>query len=331
MFGQWIKGLLLLGGLTAGIAAASFYGAISVTFGVPGLHTSAITLVVPKGAGLNRVSHMLADRGAIRQARLFAVGARVRGAADRLRAGEFRIPARASMEEVLARLVSGDVVQHRLMVPEGLSVREVISLLAEDPVLDGQIAELPEEGSLRPETYYFVRGETRTQILRRMWQAQDLLLEELWAARDPASPVQSIEEALILASIVEKETALEGERARIAAVFLNRLKKGMRLQSDPTVIYGLTGGGNMDRPLRQSDLEGETPYNTYRIRGLPPTPITNPGRASLEAVLHPLPTEDLYFVADGTGGHVFATTLEEHNRNVQLWRQTERRIERQKR
>ena len=324
MFGQWIKGLLLLGGLTAGIAAAAFYGSISVSFGVRGPHTSAITLVVPKGAGLNRVSHMLAARGAIRQPRLFAVGARMRGAAERLQAGEFRIPARASMDEVLTRLVSGDVVQHRLTVPEGLSVREVISLLTENPVLDGQIAEIPEEGSLRPETYYFVHGETRTQILRRMQQAQDSLLGELWVARDPATPVQSIEEALILASIVEKETALEGERARIAAVFLNRFKKGMRLQSDPTVIYGLTGGSNMDRPIRQSDLDGETPYNTYRIRGLPPTPITNPGRASLEAVLHPMQTEDLYFVADGTGGHVFATTLEEHNRNVQHWRQIER-------
>ena len=324
MFWQWIKGLLLLGGFTAGIAAAAFYGAISVSFGVPGRHTSAITLVVPKGAGLNRVSHLLADSGAIRQPRLFAVGARIRGTADRLQAGEFRIPARASMEDVLARLVSGDVVQHRLTVPEGLSVREVISLLAENPVLDGQITEVPEEGSLRPETYYFVHGETRTQLLRRMQQMQDLLLEELWVARDPATSVQSIEEALILASIVEKETALEGERAHIAAVFLNRFKKGMRLQSDPTVIYGLTGGSNIDRPIRQSDLDGESPYNTYRIRGLPPTPITNPGRASLEAVLHPLLTEDLYFVADGTGGHVFATTLEEHNRNVQRWRKIER-------
>ena len=324
MFGQWIKGLLLLGGLTASIAAAAFYGAISVSFGVPGPHASAITLVVPKGAGLNRVSHMLADRGAIRQPRLFAVGARIQGTADRLQAGEFRIPARASMEEVLARLVSGDVVQHRLTVPEGLSVRQVISLLAKNPVLDGQIGEIPEEGSLRPETYYFVHGETRAQILRRMRQTQDLLLEELWAHRDPATPVRSIKEALILASIVEKETALEGERARIAAVFLNRFKKGMRLQSDPTVIYGLTGGSDLDRPIRQSDLDSETPYNTYRIRGLPPTPITNPGRASLEAVLHPLQTQELYFVADGAGGHVFATTLEEHNGNVQRWRRIER-------
>ena len=324
MIGQWIKGLLLLGGLTAGIAAAAFYGAVGISFGVPGPHTSIITLVVPKGAGLNRVSQILADRGAIRRPRIFTVGARIRGTAERLQAGEFRIPARASMEEVLARLVSGDVVQHRLTVPEGLSVREVLALLAENPVLEGQIAEIPKEGSLRPETYHFVHGETRTRIVQRMQLAQDLLLEELWLARDSATPVKSIEEALILASIVEKETALEGERARIAAVFLNRFKKGMRLQSDPTVIYGLTGGRNMDRPIRQSDLDGETPYNTYRIRGLPPTPITNPGRASLEAVLHPLQSEDIYFVADGTGGHVFAVTLEEHNRNVQRWRQIER-------
>ena len=324
MIGQWIKGLLLLGGLTAGIAAAAFYGAVGISFGVPGPHTSAITLVVPKGAGLNRVSQILADRGAIRRPRLFAMGARIHGTAERLQAGEFRIPARASMEEVLARLISGDVVQHRLTVPEGLSVREVLALLAENPVLEGQIAEIPKEGSLRPETYHFVHGETRTRIVQRMQLAQDLLLEELWLARDSATPVKSIEEALILASIVEKETALEGERARIAAVFLNRFKKGMRLQSDPTVIYGLTGGRNMDRPIRQSDLDGETPYNTYRIRGLPPTPITNPGRASLEAVLHPLQSENIYFVADGTGGHVFAVTLEEHNRNVQRWRQIER-------
>jgi UPF0755 protein len=324
MLGQWIKGLLILGGLTAGIAAAAVYGAISIAFDVAGTQGFSVNVIIPKGAGLNLVSVRLAEKGVIRRPRLFAVGARLQGQADRLQAGEFKIPARASMEEVLAILMAGDVVQHRMTVPEGLSVSEVVALLIENPVLDGPAPALIEEGSIRPETYYFVRGEKRTQLLRRMQDAQKLLLEELWSVRDPTTPVRNVEDALILASIVEKETARKEERARIAAVFLNRIRKGMRLQSDPTVIYGLAGGGDLDRPIKQSDLVSDTPYNTYRIQGLPPGPISNPGRASLEAVLHPLATEDLYFVADGTGGHVFAKTLNEHNRNVQRWRRFER-------
>ena len=324
MLGQWIKGLLSFGGLTAGVAAAAFYGAIRISFEAAGTQGSNITIVIPNGAGLNRVSALLAERGAIRQPRFFVIGVRLEGEANRLQAGEFEIPAGSSMAEVLALLVSGEVVQHRLTIPEGLSVSEVISLLEENPALNGPVPANVAEGSIRPETYYFVRGETRGQLLRRLQEAQELLLQELWAARDPAIPFAAVEEALILASIVEKETALESERARIAAVFLNRFELGMRLQSDPTVIYGLKGGGNLDRPIRQSDLEGDTPYNTYRILGLPPTPISNPGRASLEAVLHPIASDELYFVADGTGGHVFAKTLAEHNRNVLRRRQIER-------
>jgi UPF0755 protein len=188
----------------------------------------------------------------------------------------------------------------------------------------GELSLAPEEGELLPETYAYTRGETRDGMVRTMMKAQDDFVEEIWGKRATELPFNTREEAIILASIVEKETGVADERPRIAAVFVNRLKKGMRLESDPTVIYGLTKGEPLGRGIRLSELRKETPYNTYVINGLPPTPIANPGKAAIEAVLNPLDTEDIFFVADGTGGHAFAATLEEHNRNVAKWRRVER-------
>jgi UPF0755 protein len=203
-----------------------------------------------------------------------------------------------------------------------------LARIAEHPSLTGEIAIAPPEGAIKPDTYLFRRGMSRDTLISEMTAAQSKLLDELWKARNPSLPLKTSEEAVILASIVEKETAVPEERPKIASVFLNRLARGMRLQSDPTIIYGIVGGkGRLDRPLTKADIAQTTPYNTYRIDGLPPGPIGNPGRASLEAVLNPLNTKLLYFVADGSGGHAFAETLEEHNRNVANWRQLGRMTE----
>jgi UPF0755 protein len=230
---------------------------------------------------------------------------------------------------VLDKLVAGDVVLRQVTIPEGLTTAQVLDLLAGVDGLEGTISMPPSEGSLLPETYDYTLGDTREMLIERMRKGMDSLIAELWPKRAAELPLKSPEEAVILASIVEKETGIPAERPRVAAVFVNRLKRGMPLQSDPTVIYGLTRGkvasvangeGILGRKLIRADLDLDNPYNTYRILGLPPGPIANPGRASLEAVLNPPATTELYFVADGTGGHAFASTLEEHNRNVARWR-----------
>jgi UPF0755 protein len=220
--------------------------------------------------------------------------------------------------------VRGKSILHKLTAPEGKTTKQILALVAAHEVLVGDITMAPAEGALLPETYSFTRGETRDELIADMMRARDAVLDELWEKRANDLPIMTKDEAIILASIVEKETGVASERPLIAAVFVNRLRRGMRLQSDPTIIYGLTGGEPLGRGLRKSELERETPYNTYLISGLPPTPIANPGRASIEAVLDPAESDYLFFVADGTGGHVFAATLEEHNRNVVKWRQIER-------
>ncbi|MEE8371795.1 MAG: endolytic transglycosylase MltG [Sphingomonadales bacterium] len=320
--GKFLRAVLVAG-LVSGLVGAAFLGTLGIAFRTAGPHGAGATVVVPKGAGLSRVAEILGKAGVISRQKVFTAVVRMKGEAGRLRAGEFRVPARASMKDILRILTLGEVIQHRLTIPEGLSVAEVLERLAADDILVGDPQEVPEEGTLLPETYYFARGETRSALLRRMEAAQGDLLDQLWPARAPNLPLSGPLDAVILASIVEKETALEAERGHIAAVFLNRLTKGMRLQSDPTVIYGLTAGAELGRSLTKSDLDSDTPYNTYRIAGLPPTAIANPGRASLEAVLGPPASTDLYFVADGSGGHVFAATLAEHNRNVARWRRIE--------
>jgi len=287
----------------------------------PGPNAEPVVVSLPKGAGLADIAGLLADAGAIRDPLVFEVGVRVAGKAGRLKAGEYEIPPGSSASEVMAILVMGGTRVYKLTVPEGLTSAEVVRLVAAAPVLAGEAGPVPAEGTLLPETYHYSRGDDRADLVRRMTGDMTATLERLWAERDPDLPLDRPEQALILASIVEKETGLAAERPFIAGVFYNRLKAGMPLQSDPTVAYALAGpAGVLDRALTRADLDTASPYNTYLHKGLPPGPIANPGRAALDAVLHPEATDALYFVADGDGGHAFASTLEEHNRNVARWR-----------
>ena len=256
---------------------------------------------------------------------LFRLGVRVLGKSRSLQSGEYVLPPGATMRNVVDILTSGKTVARRLTLAEGLTSFEFVQEIEQAEGLDGRIETVPAEGTLLPETYHYSRGDTRTEIVRRMERALDQVLAELWPGRAAELPLKTPEEAVVLASIVEKETGVDGERALVASVFVNRLSKGMRLQSDPTVVYGLTGGkGLLGRALTRQDLQTPHPYNTYLIDGLPPGPIANPGRAALEAVLNPAKTKFLYFVADGSGGHAFAATLDEHNRNVAKWRKFKR-------
>jgi UPF0755 protein len=257
--------------------------------------------------------------------RIFKVFVAQEGKSGDLKAGEYAIPSGASMRAIMDLLVEGKVITYSVTAPEGRTSAMIVRILNAEPDLTGP--PLPEdvaEGALLPETYVFERNTSRQQILERMKRDHDKLLAELWEKRDPTIPVKTPYEAVILASIVEKETGVAEERPRVAAVFVNRLRKGMKLQSDPTIIYGITKGEPLGRGIRKSELEAATPYNTYVIDGLPPTPIACPGRASLEAVMNPPKSEELFFVADGTGGHAFAETYEEHQKNVAKWREIER-------
>jgi len=265
----------------------------------------------------------LEQGGAIRSASVFAAAAQVTGAARELKAGEYEFPSRASVAEVLDRVRHGRIVRHFVTIPEGVTSETAVDILMANAVLEGS-APVPSEGAILPETYDVERGEDRAIVLKRMMDARDRQLSDLWAKRRADLPLATPEEAVILASVVEKETALPSERPRIAAVFVNRLQQGIRLESDPTIIYGLTRGKPLGRGLRQSELDRPNAWNTYQINGLPPTPIANPGRASLAAVLDPPRTHELFFVADGKGGHVFSTTYAEHLRNVAQWRQVEK-------
>jgi UPF0755 protein len=291
----------------------------------PGPTTEERIVLVPRGAGLDRVADLLAAEGVIGSAALFRIGARYAGRNAVLRYGEYAVPAGASMAEVYGILISGRTVQHPLTVPEGLTSWEVAALVNGSELLSGAPVEPPPEGTLAPDTYFLSRGDGRAELLDRMSSQQRRILSEAWAARADGIAIASPEEALILASLIEKETALDSERARVSAVFHNRLRRGMRLQTDPTIIYGLTEGrGPLGRELTRRDIAAPTRWNTYVIDGLPPTPIANPGRASIEAAVRPAVSDELYFVADGSGGHAFARTLEEHNRNVAAWRAIER-------
>jgi len=286
-------------------------------------HGPTTTVILKPGAGVSEIATELARDGVIRSSTIFVVAAKVSGAGKRLKAGEYEFPNRASMALVMQKIRKGDIVRHWVTIPEGYTSEEAVDVLAASDVLTGS-APVPAEGSILPETYEVRRGDDRGAVLQRMMTARDNLLKALWAQRRADLPFQSPEQAMTLASIVEKETGLASERPRVAAVFINRLEQGVRLQTDPTVIYGLTQGRPLGRGLRESELLQPTPYNTYVINGLPPTPICNPGRASIAAVLDPPRTTELYFVASGTGGHVFASTLEQHNQNVARYRQVER-------
>ena len=278
---------------------------------------------LPMGTGLNQAAAILETQGVVRNALIFRAGVLINRKAAMLKAGEYAIPSGASPSQIMNILVEGKSIVYKLTLAEGVTSAAAVELVRNHPALVGDVTEIPPEGSLLPETYLFNRGTARADIIKKMRDDHNRVLDALWAGRAPNLPLASKEEAVILASIVEKETGLAEERPRVAAVFVNRLRKGMKLQSDPTIIYGLTKGVPLGRGIRQSELTQATPYNTYVIPGLPPTPIANPGKASIAAVLNPAQTEDLFFVADGTGGHVFAATIAEHEKNVQKWRQIE--------
>jgi UPF0755 protein len=257
---------------------------------------------------------------------VFRAAVRIDGGSP-LQAGEYRFPPHTSMRGALAMLRAGETVTRRLTVPEGMTSRQVVALLQSTESLAGEVVAPPVEGALLPETYNYAWGDSRNELIRRMSAAMTAAVDELWASRDADLPLASAREAVILASIVEKETAVSEERPRIAAVFINRLRLGMRLQADPTVAYAMHGGSGLGPPLSFTDLQHASPYNTYVVTGLPPGPIANPGRASLAAVMRPMRSEELYFVADGSGGHAFARTLDEHNRNVARWRKQNERAD----
>ena len=290
-------------------------------FIAPGPLAAARTVVVHQGSGVESIATRLLVDGVIRDRFLFKAGAWLTGRSTVMRAGEYRFRAGISTDEAIALLTSGETVKRRITIAEGLATSEVLRLIGADEGLNGDLPADVEEGSLLPETYYFSFGDTRAALVRRMRESMQATLGSLWDKRAPDLVLTTPEEALVLASMIERETALANERARVSAVFHNRLRRGMRLQSDPTVAYALTlGTAPLDRPLGKSDLRVDSPYNTYLVHGLPPTPIANPGRASIEAALHPAPTDELYFVADGTGGHAFSRTFPEHLRNVERWR-----------
>lgn len=282
-------------------------------------------VTLPSGAGVGAIAANLRAAGVIRSTDMFKAAVSLTGADRKLRAGEYEVPARASLRSVIVLLVEGRVVRHYLTLPEGWSSAQAVDILERQTLLTGTVEGTPEEGSLWPETYEISRGETRASVIARMRRAHDENLARLWAARSPDTVVRTPEEAVILASIVEKETAVGAERPRVAAVFSNRLRLGMRLESDPTIIYGITQGRPLGRGIRRSELQRETAWNTYRIDGLPPTPIANPGGEALAAVLNPPSSDELFFVADGTGGHAFSRTYDEHRAHVARWREIERR------
>lgn len=285
-------------------------------------------VLIERGKGVNAIARKLKTEGVIEQPLLFNVIARLQTS---LKAGEYEFPAQISMAEVIKMMEEGAVFDRKITIPEGLTSYQIVKLLKAREDLEGEIKNLPKEGSLLPDTYHFVKGETRSQKILQMQAAMTKALDELWEKRADNLPIKTKKEAVILASIVEKETGVAKERERVAGVFINRLRKSMPLQTDPTVIYAITKGkikeggkGPLGRRLLRKDLDIESPYNTYKNAGLPPGPIANPGYAALKATLNPEENDYIFFVADGTGGHVFAKTLTEHNRNVAKWRQIRR-------
>jgi UPF0755 protein len=290
----------------------------------PAARAGGVTdVILPRGAGVGQIASALKAAGVIGSRDIFYLAAKLGGSGRRLKAGEYEFPSHAPMAQVLNDIADGKVVKRFVVAPEGWTSAMVADAVRAQPVLTGEI-ETPPEGAILPDGYQIQRGEDRGDVIAKMMAAREALLAQLWASRAPDLPLKTPEEAVTLASIVEKETGIPAERPRIAALFENRLRQGIKLESDPTIIYGITKGRPLGHGITMKELVTATPYNTYRITGLPPTPISNPGRASLAAVLNPPKSDELYFVANGTGGHVFASTFAEHQANVAKWRVIER-------
>ena len=318
----WFLALVVV---ACGVAAGA-YVSFDREVTAPGPLQTATTIIIAPGSGTPAIARILGGLGVVRYPLVMELEARRSGRARALKPGEYKFEPGVSVTAALDKLVRHDVVARFVTIPEGLTSGEAMTILGQAPGMTGEIKDTPAEGMILPETYRYEWGDTREAVLARMRASQAALLKELWDARAPNLPLDTPEQAVILASVVEKETGVAAERPRVAAVFVNRLRKRIRLQSDPTVIYGLAPAtGALDRALTRADLEQATPYNTYVIDGLPPAPICNPGRAAIAAVLAPAASEDLYFVADGSGGHVFAATLDQHNRNVAAWRRLQNR------
>ena len=284
---------------------------------------------IPARAGKRDIADVLQREGVIDvNPWAFIGGVFALKASSELKPGEYSFQNNASLRDVIGTIVEGKVVQHAVTIPEGLTSEQILARLSDNDIFAGTVREIPREGTLLPETYKFPRGTPRDQVVQRMQQAQKRVLAEIWERRNPEIPVKSPEQLVTLASIIEKETGKADERSRVAAVFVNRLRQKMKLQSDPTIIYGLVGGkGTLGRPIKRSEIQQPSPYNTYVIDGLPPGPIANPGRASLEAAANPARTRDLFFVADGTGGHTFTETYDQHQKNVVKLRAMEKQIQ----
>jgi UPF0755 protein len=313
--------------LMIGVGAAYFYGRQKIE--APGPLQADKIVNIPSRAGMTDIADILQREGVIDNNRwafigsVFALKAR-----SELKPGEYSFQKNASLRDVIGTMVEGKVVQHAVTIPEGLTSEQIVARLSENEIFSGSVREMPREGTLLPETYKFPRGTTREQVITRMQQAQKRALAEIWERRSPDIPIKTPEQLVTLASIVEKETGKADERSRVAAVFVNRLRQKIKLQSDPTIIYGLVGGkGTLGRPIKRSEIQQPSPYNTYVVDGLPPGPIANPGRASLEAAANPARTRDLFFVADGTGGHTFTETYDQHQKNVARLRALEKQIQ----
>ena len=317
----------ILAGLGAlAIAAAAFAYYLFASFTGPGPAVEDKIVVIPKGTGVAGIAQLLRQEGVIDNPDIFKLGVRLFSKDKPLLAGEYVFPKATSASAAMGIMIAGKSITHRITIPEGLSVREVLDLVTAERLLDGPLPEVkPAEGTLLPETYQYLRGESRAALVARMSQAMSEAIAREWPKRAPDLPLTTPQEAVTLAAIVEKETSKADERARVAGVFYNRLKKGMPLQSDPTVIFAVTLGKlKLGRGLTYDDLKIDSPYNTYLVKGLPPGPIANPGLAALQAVLRPMKHKEYYFVADGTGGHAFAETLAQHNKNVAAWRKVQK-------
>jgi UPF0755 protein len=310
-----------------GAGAVYYYG--RQVLETPGPLAEEKIVNIPQRAGKRDIADVLNKEGVtdvnpwVFIASVFALKA-----SSELKPGEYAFQKNASLRDVIATMVDGKVVQHAVTIPEGLTSEQIVGRLSDNDIFTGSVHEIPREGTLLPETYKFPRGTSRDQVIQRMQREQKRVVADIWERRSQDVPVKTPEQLVTLASIVEKETGKPDERSRVAAVFVNRLKQKIRLQSDPTIIYGLVGGkGTLGRPIKRSEITTPSPYNTYVIDGLPPGPISNPGRASLEAAANPARTRDLYFVADGTGGHAFTETYDQHQKNVAKLRAMEKQIQ----